>query len=61
MATINLANITSRGTKAIFLEKMATAPNVYQKHCMIVPSDAPDENYVWPGMLPVSMGARACL
>lgn len=53
MATINLANITSRGTKAVFLEKMATAPNVYQKHCMIVPSDAPDENYVWPGMLPV--------
>lgn len=53
MAIINLSNITSRGTKAVFLEKMATAPNVYEKHCMLVPSDAPDENYVWPGMLPV--------
>jgi len=53
MATINLSNITDRGTKAVFLEKMATAPNVYEKHCMMVPSDAPDEQYVWPGLLPV--------
>lgn len=53
MARINVNNITKRGTNAAFIEAMAKAPNVWQKYCDIIPSDAPDENYVWLGTLPV--------
>lgn len=53
MARINVANINKRGTNAAFLQAMATAPNVWQKYCQIIPSDAPDENYVWLGTLPI--------
>lgn len=53
MATNIFANITQRGTNAAFREAMDSAPNVYQKHCKIVPSDAPDEQYVWLGAVPI--------
>lgn len=53
MATNIFSNITQRGTNAAFRQAMDTAPNVWQTHCKIVPSDAPDENYVWLGTIPV--------
>lgn len=46
-------NITARGTKSLFKEAMADAPNVWRKHAGEVKSDSPDENYVWLGTLPI--------
>lgn len=45
------STITQRGTKAQFMEALSAAPNVYEPHCMIIPSDAPDEQYVWVGAM----------
>lgn len=53
MATSILANITARGTKADFIDAMATAPNVWMNHTKQIQSDAPDERYTWLGMLPI--------
>ncbi len=53
MARISVSNVTKRGTLSQFIEAMATAPNVWQKYCEIIPSDAADEEYVWLGALPV--------
>lgn len=53
MAQNIFSNITQRGTKALFDEAMAAAPNVWQKHCQVIPSDAPDEAHVWLGTMPV--------
>lgn len=53
MAQNIFGNITARGTKALFGEAMAAAPNVWKKHCQTIPSDAPDEAYTWLGTLPV--------
>ncbi len=46
------ANITARGVKAQFNEAMASYPSVWQNHCTTIPSDAPDEEHAWLGMLP---------
>ena len=52
MATNIFANITARGTMAQFQNAMSTTPTVWQNHCQIVTSDAPDETHVWAGMTP---------
>lgn len=53
MATNIFANITARGTSAVFKNAMAQAPNVWENHVLKVPSDTPDEQHVWMGMTPV--------
>lgn len=52
MATNVFSNITTKGTIANFHQAMELQENVWQKHVMNVPSDAPQEQYVWPGFLP---------
>lgn len=53
MARNVFSTVTERGVKSTFLEAMSQAPNVYLNHCEVVPSDAPDEKYVWLGAVPV--------
>lgn len=52
MATNIFANITQRGTQAKFKESLATVPNIWSQFCQMIPSDAPDEEHVWLGMVP---------
>ncbi len=52
MARTILSNITKAGTRAAFHQALETAPNIWQNHCMTVPSDTQTETYVWPGTLP---------
>jgi len=53
MATVHFSDITARGTLALFNESMEQAPQVWRKHCQVIPSDAKDEKHVWMGMFPV--------
>lgn len=46
------ANITARGTKAAFENALGKVPQVWRNHVTEVPSDGPDEQHVWLGMLP---------
>lgn len=46
------ANITARGTKAAFENAMGKVPQVWRNHVIEVPSDGPDEQHTWLGMLP---------
>ncbi len=46
------ANITARGTKATFVNALDTVPQVWKNHVIEVPSDGPDEQHTWLGMLP---------
>lgn len=48
-----LTNITSKAAQAVFTEMQATAPNVWQKHCQIIPSDTQEEVHSWIGYLPI--------
>jgi phage major head subunit gpT-like protein len=52
MATVNLANITQKGTSAAFNHAIASYPSIWDKYCMNTPSTAGSETYVWPGFLP---------
>lgn len=46
------ANITARGTKAVFENALSRVPQVWEKHVTKVDSDGPDEQHAWLGMLP---------
>jgi len=52
MATNVFANITARGTKGKFLERLQSIDPIWRGLVTEIPSDAPDERHVWIGMLP---------
>ena len=52
MAIVTFDNVTARGTKAKFMNALDTIPQVWSLHSQQIPSDAPDENHVWLGMVP---------
>lgn len=52
MATSVFANITQKGISAAFTHAMSTVPQVWDKHCMQVPSTSKVQTYAWPGFLP---------
>ncbi len=52
MARNIYANITARGTKGVFMEKLETVPQIWEKFAQTIPSDAPDEEHVWMGNVP---------
>jgi len=53
MATWKPENLIVKGAIAEFHDALDNIPTIYQNHCMIVPSTAAVEQYVWPGHLPV--------
>ncbi len=47
------STITERGTQAALDELMSSSPRIWQSHSEEIPSDAPDEKYVWMGAVPL--------
>lgn len=47
------STITQRGTQATLDEVMSSSPRIWENHCQELPSDAPDELYVWLGSIPL--------
>ena len=52
MARNIYANITARGTRSSFQEKLNMVPTIWDTFAQTIPSDAPDEQHVWMGDVP---------